>query len=213
MRVPFVLTVGAVPGINADSPASLDIPYIVIEYIEGETLAAHLDGRIPAEEAVEIIGQVAEALNAAHSRGIIDRDVKPKNIMMLIDFSIGAFVDGQHGVTKKGDNGVGTDLYAAPEQLEDASKATVRSDVYSAGVVLQWRKTSSSSCCLSAGSRATATPTPSSVAPLRFFLKRSYRSKLTNNGALCRLELPRHPSRWAYRPFTASTTAEELNTK
>ncbi len=66
-----------------------DQKIIVLEYVEGETLAARLKrGRVPVEESLEIAKQVAEALEAAHDSGIVHRDLKPGNIMLRPDGSV-----------------------------------------------------------------------------------------------------------------------------
>ena len=58
---------------------------LVMELVEGETLAAHCSGAIPLDEALPIAKQIAEALEAAHEQGIIHRDLKPANIKVRAD--------------------------------------------------------------------------------------------------------------------------------
>lgn len=119
-------------------------PYLVMELIEGRSLAELLRDRGPLEpdEAVSIIGDVLLALSAAHSSGIVHRDVKPGNILIgddgrvkLADFGIAkAMSDASAGLTAVGQI-IGTPRYLAPEQMRGA-RATPRSDQYSAGIVL-----------------------------------------------------------------------------
>lgn len=115
---------------------------IVMELVRGTTLRERLDhgGPLPAHEAIDVVGQVADALEVAHRKGVIHRDVKPANILlcrdgrvMVADFGIAKAVD-VHDLTETGAM-LGTAKYLAPEQVE-GSTATPRSDVYSLGVVL-----------------------------------------------------------------------------
>jgi len=115
--------------------------YLAMEYVEGESLAQLLRerGKLPPEEARSIATQVALALEAAHRKGIVHRDIKPGNILIapdgtakVADFGIARDVDSTT-ITKTGFF-VGTLSYAAPELL--AGKSDIRSDIYSLGVVL-----------------------------------------------------------------------------
>jgi predicted Ser/Thr protein kinase len=117
-------------------------PFIVMELIDGETLADRLrrQGRLPWPEAVAIAGQVAGALEAAHRTGIVHRDVKPGNIMLtpsgnvkVMDFGIAA-ATWAAPLTATG-TAMGTATYISPEQTS-GKRATPESDVYSLGVVL-----------------------------------------------------------------------------
>ena len=111
--------------------------FLSMEYVDGEDLAASLRriGRPPEDRAIEITRQLCAALAAAHERGVVHRDLKPANIMLdgagkvrVMDFGI-ATVGGEDPAR------VGTPAYMAPEQLEGHA-ATVRSDLYSLGLVL-----------------------------------------------------------------------------
>jgi hypothetical protein len=116
-------------------------PYLVMEYEEGETLAALLErGPVPALQAVRWARQVAQALAAAHARGIVHRDVKPGNILItprgkarLMDFGIARRLD-LPALTPAGE-ALGTPGYAPPEQIQGQG-ADWRGDYYSLGMVL-----------------------------------------------------------------------------
>ncbi|AKJ03454.1 serine/threonine protein kinase [Archangium gephyra] len=122
--------------------------FYVMELLEGESLGALLlrERFLPLWRAVPILTQVCRALEAAHARGIVHRDVKPQNVMLLqrqgqadfvkvVDFGISKVLQGQQasGLTEAGAI-LGTAHYMAPEQ---ASGGTVdaRADVYAVGVL------------------------------------------------------------------------------
>jgi hypothetical protein len=116
-------------------------PYLTMELVVGETLTARLDreGRLDVPQAVHLTAQVAEALDYAHSKGVIHRDLKPSNIMIetagmvrVMDYGI-ARAQHLEGLTTTG-SFLGTPSYAAPETVEAASQPA--SDLYSLGVVL-----------------------------------------------------------------------------
>ena len=117
--------------------------YLAMQYIEGRDLAAVLraDGRLKPYRAIDVCRQVASALDAAHARGLIHRDVKPANVLIegrtafLTDFGLTKRLDGaQTQLTRVGDV-VGTIHYVAPEQIE-GNPVSARSDVYSLGCLL-----------------------------------------------------------------------------
>jgi serine/threonine protein kinase len=126
--------------------------YLVMQYLEGETLARRLErGAIPCREALAIAIQIADALDRAHRAGIVHRDLKPGNVMLtksgakLLDFGLAktrapAASGGASMPTTPGDltaAGVilGTFQYMSPEQLE-GQQTDARSDIFAFGAVL-----------------------------------------------------------------------------
>ncbi|MEA2426581.1 MAG: hypothetical protein QOF37_209, partial [Thermoleophilaceae bacterium] len=117
--------------------------YLSMRYVEGTDLKALIrgEGRLPAQRAAHIIAQVAEALDAAHARGLVHRDIKPANILIaegdrsfLTDFGLTKHAASASGLTKTG-TWVGTADYVAPEQVQGQA-VDARTDVYSLGCVL-----------------------------------------------------------------------------
>ena len=117
-------------------------PYIVFEYIEGETLKERIRrcGRLPIAEAVAYAIEIARALGAAHARHIVHRDVKPQNVLIdeegsakVTDFGIARTRD-EEGLTADG-RVLGTTDYVSPEQAL-GQHVTGQSDLYSLGIVL-----------------------------------------------------------------------------
>src|SRR5262245_30772754 len=116
-------------------------PYIVMEYVEGQTLADLIaaEGRLPPPRAVRLLIDVCDGLEYAHGHGVIHRDIKPSNILVtdsgmakLSDFGI-ARVAGSH-LTRTGAL-LGTPAYMAPEQLRGRALDR-RSDIFALGVTL-----------------------------------------------------------------------------
>ena len=115
--------------------------YLVMKYIDGESLARTLArvGRLSVEATMRLVAEAAEALHAAHDKGVTHRDVKPGNLLlrpdggaMLTDFGIARFAEAT-GYSTTGTLS-GTSGYIAPERL-NGQPATARSDIYSLGVV------------------------------------------------------------------------------
>jgi eukaryotic-like serine/threonine-protein kinase len=126
-------------------------PYILMEYLEGESLGARLRaGRLPLAEATRIFLQTAEAVGAAHDKGIIHRDLKPENIFLVrrqgedpfvkvLDFGIAKLrTDVAGTLAQQTQVGMimGTPQYMSPEHCRDASGVDQRTDIYSLGVIL-----------------------------------------------------------------------------
>jgi eukaryotic-like serine/threonine-protein kinase len=127
---------------NADLPSGETTAYLVMEFIEGKSLADLIAerGRIDARELMPVIAATAEALQHAHDRGVIHRDIKPGNI--LVRDRDGQAVLTDFGIARSGASGdltqtgavMGTASYIAPEQAEGTG-VLPSSDMYSLGVV------------------------------------------------------------------------------
>ena len=133
-----------------------ELHYLVLELIEGESLAQRLaKGPLPVEDVLRYGGQIASALDAAHRRGIVHRDLKPGNVMItrtgakLLDFGLARAANGKaalESISSLNTNTVdaplteqgtilGTFQYMAPEQLE-GQPADARTDIFAFGAVL-----------------------------------------------------------------------------
>ena len=117
--------------------------YIAMEYLKGASLKQRIKNCIPVDQALDILHQVTSALEYAHDKGIVHRDVKPENIMfrgsgteeaVLTDFGIAKSNAHQTQLTSAGMI-VGTPRYMSPEQA-DGRGANPQSDLYALGVVL-----------------------------------------------------------------------------
>ena len=126
-----------------DVSRSSDLEYIVMELIDGITLKQYMQkkgDKLNWREALHFITQIVKALGHAHSRGIIHRDIKPHNIMVLrdgsvkvADFGIARLTNSAHSTLTQ--EALGSVHYISPEQAK-GSHIDARSDLYSAGVVL-----------------------------------------------------------------------------
>ena len=120
--------------------------FLVMEHLEGESLEARLrNGPLPVADALRIAIQIAGALDAAHCKGVIHRDLKPGNVMLtsagakLLDFGLAKIAEAPaptvaHGLTTEGTI-LGTFQYMAPEQLE-GKECDPRSDIFAFGALL-----------------------------------------------------------------------------
>jgi tRNA A-37 threonylcarbamoyl transferase component Bud32 len=119
--------------------------YLLMEYVDGANLRqAMRAGRFSPAQALEIVPKICEALQYAHSEGVLHRDIKPENILLdtrgrvkIADFGIAKLVgEGKPGATLTATGAaVGTPQYMAPEQLERPQEVDHRADIYSLGVV------------------------------------------------------------------------------
>jgi eukaryotic-like serine/threonine-protein kinase len=143
-HVAKVIDVGVAPSIG---------PYMVMEYLEGQNLAAVLqqNGALPVRRATEYVMQVCEALALAHAASITHRDVKPENLFLtrrgdleiikVLDFGISKtalhsrFLGGEASV-RETSSLMGTPLYMSPEQIRATHEVDHRTDIWSLGVVL-----------------------------------------------------------------------------
>lgn len=118
-----------------------NLSYIVMRFVEGGTLEEIIGKRISLSHITNLITQIAKALQYAHERGIVHRDVKPSNVLLdrgdwvfLTDFGVARMLDAPTRVTASG-VGIGTPEYVSPEQGQGLS-IDGRSDIYSLGIVL-----------------------------------------------------------------------------
>jgi serine/threonine protein kinase len=126
------------------------VVFLVMEYLKGETLKEVIksEGQMPLPRVVEIIRQVCGALEAAHAEGVVHRDLKSDNIMLIdvgggdwakvLDFGIAKITEkvGQDPALTAPNLIIGTPQYMSPEQCSQAAEIDSRSDIYSLGVIL-----------------------------------------------------------------------------
>ncbi|HEY7376707.1 MAG TPA: protein kinase [Polyangia bacterium] len=136
----------------ADFGIDGDVPYLVMELLQGKTLAELIgEGPVSPARALDIVGQTLRALAFAHRQGIVHRDLKPANIFLqelpdhadhvrLLDFGVAKFLEGvgspslAENLSRAG-TVFGTPAYMSPEQAR-AERVDTRADIYAAGVIL-----------------------------------------------------------------------------
>ncbi len=118
-------------------------PYLVMRFVEGETLKARMErGALDMQEVLRIAQAVGQALTYAHGQGVLHRDIKPSNILLtsdggvyLTDFGLARMAEAGESTLSR-DALLGTPQYVAPEQAKGVKELDARTDVYSLGVVL-----------------------------------------------------------------------------
>lgn len=118
-------------------------PYLVMRYVEGETLKDRLrEGKLDTAESLILMSQLAVALSYAHRQGVLHRDLKPSNVIIdddgipyLTDFGL-ARIAGAGESTMSADVMLGTPQYISPEQAKGGTDLDARTDVYSFGIML-----------------------------------------------------------------------------
>lgn len=122
-----------------------DYHFFVMEYVEGQTVYDDIlkHKRFSEQEAIEIVSQIAEALQHAHSKGLIHRDVKPKNIMInkegvakLADMGLARAVSDKEMAEAEAGKAFGTPYYISPEQIRGERTIGPPADIYSLGATL-----------------------------------------------------------------------------
>lgn len=140
---PGIVTVHDQDEVRTDDDDDDIVPYLVMEYVDGSTLAdlARSQVRLDIERAVRITCDILDALAHAHARGLVHRDVKPSNVLItstgsikVADFGIARVVHSLTRITGTG-SALGTPGYMSPEQIEDR-EVDARSDLYAVGCML-----------------------------------------------------------------------------
>jgi serine/threonine-protein kinase len=128
-----------------DSGEAGGVPYYIMPYVDGESLRSYLDraGRLPVDEAVRLVREVADALDYAHRQGLVHRDIKPENVLLedghavVADFGVAQAVNAAVSERQTVAGGtVGTPVYMAPEQAGGEPGVDGRADIYSLACVL-----------------------------------------------------------------------------
>jgi serine/threonine protein kinase len=120
------------------------VPYLVMEFVEGESLGQKIqrEGRLSEADAIRLIAQVAQGLHRAHKMNLVHRDIKPDNVMVtpdgtakLCDLGLVKELEADLNLTRTG-RGLGTPHFMAPEQFRNAKNADLRCDIYALGATL-----------------------------------------------------------------------------
>ncbi|MGE0552800.1 MAG: protein kinase [Gemmatimonadales bacterium] len=123
----------------------LECPYYVMPLVQGDTLRQRLvKGALPVEEALRIFGEVADAVQYAHRRGIVHRDIKPENVMFLEDHAVIADFGIARALDQAGEGDritrtgvlIGTPAYMSPEQITGEGRIDHRTDIYALACML-----------------------------------------------------------------------------
>jgi serine/threonine-protein kinase len=125
------------------------VPFIVMEFLHGQDALALVagQGRLSAEQAIDIVIQACDALAEAHSLGIVHRDIKPANLFVsrhadgstfvkVLDFGISKLSEGDDASLTRTTAALGSAAYMSPEQMRQSRSVDQRTDVYSLGVTL-----------------------------------------------------------------------------
>jgi serine/threonine protein kinase len=134
------------PGIqrSIEFKADRSRPYMVMEYVDGETLRAYLhrEKKVSADQAVDFGEQLASAMAYAHSQGVFHRDLKPENVLVtpdrhlvVTDFGVALMAGARRLTWRWFSTALGTPDYMSPEQIQ-GKRGDARSDVYAIGVML-----------------------------------------------------------------------------
>jgi serine/threonine protein kinase len=127
-----------------DFGVDAEAPFLVMEFVDGGTLTDLIEreGPLSEQDAIDLATQVAEALDLAHQRKLVHRDIKPDNVLLtadgdakLIDLGLVKESSAHLNLTRTG-LGLGTPNFMAPEQIHDAKKVDVRSDIYGLAATL-----------------------------------------------------------------------------
>lgn len=131
---------------DAGIDASTRMPFMVMEFLSGEDLDQYVEcrGRLPLNETLTYLRQVASALDRTHAANIVHRDLKPSNIFLtrrddgsprvkVLDFGVAKVIEDS--TSAQGTQSIGTPMYMAPEQMQAGSKLTGAADIYALGLV------------------------------------------------------------------------------
>ncbi len=130
---------------NKDERYGKQIPYLVMEYVEGQDLRRMVEEQGPLDyrKAADFVSQAADGLAHAHMHGFVHRDIKPANLLVdpqgvlkVLDLALATFAEAEESLNAEdgGQSAVGTADYVAPEQVTDSRNVDGRADIYSLGL-------------------------------------------------------------------------------